>query len=697
MACFVPRCELHGRRTDDGLHAHILTGKGLRRDVSKILDIAFFLAFCLLLPCLCQAQRASSTSSSVEIAPKSSTAVQADVIDVENETALPEAQKLALLQSKIKYVFVLFEENRSFDFYFGTYPGAHGLYSQPPEQTPGFRQKIVNTDGSVSTITPFRIPVSIRSATGATVQLYPQDTDSVNHGHTAYQQKIDLQPNGVTLNDQYALTEERLTLSSVGVPSRMPSLEQKQMGELVMGHVDCDTAPILWNYADRGVLFDDFHQTVLAASTPNAIALIAGQTGETQWVKHSQESTKAFGGENGNGVPVVGDGNPFWGSQLDIYGSGQPAEAVSASPEINLTFASLPLSFMGSAIETTVTQDREPQIDLTDIEKDIKEIAGDGVKPTSWGWYQQGYDHEGNDPTSVATHAGYIAHHNAPQYFGYVSNNPAVTPHLHGLTDFFSDIAARKLPEGGGVFYVRGGYNNIQGLHPVDPDPKLRTIFSGNDDHPGYSDVQISDALLAEEIDAIAASPYWSQSAILITYDETDGLYDHAPEAVRSYDSFGVPLDQGPRIPTILLSPYGVVHGVSHEAAEHSSIIKFIDLLYGLKPLADLPDEAQARAAGLTKFHQPYLGPADDHVPGVGNLFSAFDNNRLLGTVPPVPASFVTIPPSIYSALPQYNNRGCSALGITPTDHGLTNPIPPDFNPRPAEEPNQQPLQTGIS
>lgn len=80
------------------------------------------------------------------------------------------------------------------------------------------------------------------------------------------------------------------------------------MGELVMAHVDCNTVPVLWNYADRGVLFDDFHQTVLSASTPNAIAMIAGQSGETQWVKHPEDSTKAFGSISGNGVPVVSDG-----------------------------------------------------------------------------------------------------------------------------------------------------------------------------------------------------------------------------------------------------------------------------------------------------------------------------------------------------------------------------------------------------
>ena len=74
---------------------------------------------------------------------------------------------------------------------------------------------------------------------------------------------------------------------------------------------------------------------------------------------------------------------------------------------------------------------------------------------------------------------------------------------------------------------MRGGYNNLDGLTPVDPNPKLAGVYSGNDDHPGYSDAQISEALVADEVNAIASSPYWKESAIFITYDETDGLYDH--------------------------------------------------------------------------------------------------------------------------------------------------------------------------
>src|SRR5579863_8401534 len=58
---------------------------------------------------------------------------------------------LAALRARVKYVFVLFQENRSFDSYFGTFPGARGLFSQPPEETPGFVQPLIDTDGRTIT------------------------------------------------------------------------------------------------------------------------------------------------------------------------------------------------------------------------------------------------------------------------------------------------------------------------------------------------------------------------------------------------------------------------------------------------------------------------------------------------------------------------------------------------------------------
>jgi phospholipase C len=627
----------------------------------------------------------------VTIAPRSSAAVSAQIIDPAAEPAVSREEKLRLIREKVKYVFVLFQENRSFDFYFGSYPGADGLYAGPDGPNgnidpPGFTQLLVNTDGSLGIITPFRIPATIVDTKGKTVPLYPADIASVNHSHTAIARKLALDSNGVAQNSEYALSEEGVTMVN-GQPSKAPTLERKQFGELVMAHVDCDTAPFLWRYADRFTLFDHFMDTIIGPSTPNAIAMISGQGGETQWMLHPELASMGGRGREAV-VPMVSDPAPYWGSVLDATDKLHQPQAVPPGKSIskNLTFASLPLSFMGSAIKETTAADYDFDFDLPDVQNDIEKIAGHGVEAVNWGWFQQGYDHEINDPSWKASHEGYVAHHNAPQYFGYVANNPQASTHLHGLSEFFDAVAKKQLPDSG-VFYVRGGYGNIRGWKPQDPNYKLAEVFSGNDDHPGYSDTQISEGLLAEEVNAIAASPYWSQSAIIITYDESDGLYDHAQPRVRSHDANGLPLEQGPRIPAIVISPYSVAHGVSHVPSEHSSIIKFVDELFNLIPLADLPDELRARQIGAEKFGQPNLGPADDNVEGVGDMSSAFDTLRLQGKRAPLSAEYATIPEAEIMHFPHANGEGCKRLETTPTDWALPNPVPADFNPRPDTTP----------
>ena len=644
---------------------------------------------------MCGAQTAAQPKTAaalpeVTIAPPSSTTVRAQVIDLTKEPAIAADEKMKLIREHVKYVFVLFQENRSFDFYFGSYPGADGIYAGPlgPYAAPvaGFTQTLVNTDGTLTTVTPFRIPATVTDANGKTVPIYPADIASVNHSHVGLARKIALDANGVAQNTEYALTEEGVTVED-GKPSKAPTLERKQFGELVMSHVDCDTAPFLWRYADRFTLFDHFMDTIVGPSTPNAIAMISGQGGETQWMLHPDEATTGGSGK-GVMVPMLSDPMPFWGSVLDKDDHlKQPANGKAfAGISKNLTFAALPLSFMGSDIKKTTAADFDPAFDLPDVQEDIAKIAGHGVAAVNWGWYQQGYDHEMNEATGEASHTGYVAHHNAPQYFGYVANNPLASTHLHGLSEFFSDVAAKKLPASG-VFYVRGGYGNIEGWQPQDPNPKLAKVFWGNDDHPGYSDSQISEALLAEEINAIAKSPYWSESAIIITYDESDGLFDHARPRIRSHAPDGLPLEQGPRIPAIVISPYAEAHAVSHVPSEHSSIIKFVDELFGLVPLADLPDEEKARAIGAEKFGQKDLGPADDKVEGVGDMSSAFDTLRLQGKKPMLSAEYATIPAKEVGEFPAEHGAGCKALGITPTDSGMVNPVPADFNPRPETTP----------
>ncbi len=131
------------------------------------------------------------------------------------------------------------------------------------------------------------------------------------------------------------------------------------------------------------------------------------------------------------------------------------------------------------------------------------------------------------------------------------------------MNDFFTAIQQNKLPAEGGVFWVKGGYTNIFNLKPGNPDPTVQKNFLGDDDHSAYSDAQISEALVAEGINRIAQSPYWPQSAIVITWDDSEGDYDHVPPPVRTVGPDGSVTTDGPRVPFILISPYSKTNYVA--------------------------------------------------------------------------------------------------------------------------------------
>jgi phospholipase C len=186
---------------------------------------------------------------------------------------------------------------------------------------------------------------------------------------------------------------------------------------------------------------------------------------------------------------------------------------------------------------------------------------------------------------------------------------------FHGTAAFFTSV---------------GGYINIAGdkpyIRPGTPGEEVQLIVErmrDDDDHPGYSDHQISEAMTAHAINAIASKPdIWIRSMIVIAYDESDGSYDHVPPRILSYGPDRLPLSRGIRVPLIVIAPYARVHAVSHAEGDHNAVIETINAIFGLPALASLPDEARALAAGSKPafngpngFVQNYLGPRDINSP----------------------------------------------------------------------------------
>lgn len=118
---------------------------------------------------------------------------------------------------------------------------------------------------------------------------------------------------------------------------------------------------------------------------------------------------------------------------------------------------------------------------------------------------------------------------------------------------------------------------------------------SALDEHPD-NNIQAGAAYVKSIIDALMASPAWHDSVFILGFDEGGGLYDHVPPftvvppdnippALRPGDQPGDFTLSGFRVPVIVISPWVKPHFVSHTNRELTSILKLIEVRFGLQPL----------------------------------------------------------------------------------------------------------------
>ncbi len=144
-----------------------------------------------------------------------------------------------------------------------------------------------------------------------------------------------------------------------------------------------------------------------------------------------------------------------------------------------------------------------------------------------------------------------------PYYLAHIRDNRTLLSRLVPLSQLSTDVASGSLPN---VSYV---------------DPESDYAVS---EHPPWN-VSAGDAWTSQLVASIMASRDWPTTAILLTWDESGGFYDHlAPPQVDAYG-------EGFRVPMIVISPYAKRHFVDAEVMDHTSIMKFIAANWGLPSL----------------------------------------------------------------------------------------------------------------
>jgi phospholipase C len=186
-------------------------------------------------------------------------------------------------------------------------------------------------------------------------------------------------------------------------------------------------------------------------------------------------------------------------------------------------------------------------------------------KGIDWAWYAGGW----NDALA-GTDAGRLFqyHHQPFAYFAnYADGTPGRAAHLKDEADFVAAVQAGSLPA---VSFVK----------PVGID----------NEHPNYADVITGETHAMSLIKAIEGSPTWADTAIIVTYDEHGGFWDHVPPP--GGDRWG----PGTRVPTVVISPFAKPGYVDHTVYDTTSITALIEHRWTLAPLGT----RDAAAADLT-------------------------------------------------------------------------------------------------
>jgi phospholipase C len=549
-----------------------------------------------------------------------------------------QASATARTATPIQHLVVVFDENVSFDHYFGTYPYAANLSGEQPFHARPGTPAVNGLYTDVGPDGPTGPLLTSNPNASNPMRLSPDDpmTCDQDHGYTAEQNAAD---HGA--QDAYPQnTGNGATLAKCltgfdykGAPEPVPAGASSNFA--VMDYYDGNTVTALWNYAQHYAMSDNTYGTTYGPSTPGALNVTSAQTYGT----------------------ICG---PTFSTINDSACTAPPGYNASDPANSDITTSatgSTPVADQPPAGPGTTYSDTDPTYDICSYLPSSD--GGDGNTPAttitmggnnigqelttanvSWGWFEGGFDNgyvpgHGTPPSTAqicaeqhqdvggSTVTDYIPHHEPFQYYASTANPMHLPPtsvaaighsdqanHQYDIADFWAAADAGNLPA---VSYLKA--------------PAYQ------DGHAGYSDPVDEQAWLTGTINHLESLPTWKSTAVVVTWDDSDGWYDSilgpiVSQSQTSLDSLTgtgqcgddakeVPVNSagapeqgkcgvGPRLPFLVISPFAKSNFVSSSLTDQSSVMKFIEYNWRLAGLGNGAADADAGSI-LPMFN--FFGP----------------------------------------------------------------------------------------
>ncbi|MBV8206312.1 MAG: alkaline phosphatase family protein [Acidobacteria bacterium] len=447
----------------------------------------------------------------------------------------------------IKHLVVIFQENVSFDHYFGTYPVAANQAGEPQFEarpnTPGVNGlspalRNNNPNGT----NPFRLDRS-KAATCDQDHNY-NDEQFMFHG---------------------GLMDRFVQLGTTGTDGTLTCSATD-----IMGYFDGNTVTAMWNYAQNFAMSDNSFGTTFGPSTPGALNLVSGQT-------HGATAPKGLTGSNVSSIAgnsMVGDLRPYY-DDCSPGGGQQPNQAVMSGKNIG---------------------------DLLNQKGITWGWFQGGFRPTSvaGGKAVCGATHTGSDGLPKGD---YIPHHEPFQYYASTTNQHHLPPsavsmigktdqanHQYDLADFWSAADNGNLPEVS-FLKARGFEDGHAGYS--DPLAEQRFVVTTINRLQRSREWRETAIIIAYD-DSDGWYDHVMGPIVMQSSTSQDELLGPGTCGTTANGAYSGRCGYGPRLPLLVVSPWAKQNYVAHNVSDQSSILRFIEDNWDLGQIGDQSSDAVA-------------------------------------------------------------------------------------------------------
>jgi phospholipase C len=473
----------------------------------------------------------------------------------------------------IKHIVVIFDENISFDHYFGTYP-----YAKNPPNEPQFNA-LPSTPHVNNLLSGGLLDENPNSAMPFRLDRSEAWTCDQSHAYTNEQEAFD-----------HGLMDQFVKFTGTGGTRYGVECDYGHSMGLVMGYFDGNTVTALWNYAQHFAMSDNSYGTMFGPSSPGALELVAGTTSNA-YVNIGPDSAIVNGMSSGT---LISDIDPTYDD---------------CSSQTNNAYISSGLN-IGNVLTT---------------------------KGITWGWFQGGFANcaatsiEPLVPSTPATAiTDYVPHHEPFQYFTSTANPHHLPPtsismigqsdqasHQYDLSLFYTALQQGYLPA---VSFLKP--KAFQNAHPGNSDPLdeqtwLVTVINAIESSPYWKDT----AIIINYDD----SDGWYDHQMDTVVNQSDSNNDAltGPGACGMTPSGAPPgrCGYGPRLPYLVISPFAKQNYVDSRMIDQSSTIRFVEYNWGTGRIGgDSNDVKAGSISGMFDFSDPHQAPPLFLNPSTGEI-----------------------------------------------------------------------------